>query len=114
MQIKVLENLNGAAAAAAHPPTHATTDSQSSREVFFFRFLHPHTNSLNDGCYVSLLVMMKREFEKGGGRNQEGIFRLAPNAEDCSMTKSEMNNGEFEGVDDVNVIANLIKVSFSS
>ena len=62
----------------------------------------------------SLLVMMKREFEKGGGRNQEGIFRLAPNAEDCSMTKSEMNNGEFEGVDDVNVIANLIKVSFSS
>ena len=62
----------------------------------------------------SLLVMMKRELEKGGGRNQEGIFRLAPNTEDCSMTKNEMNNGEFEGVDDVNVIANLIKVSISA
>ena len=44
----------------------------------------------------SLLVMMKRELEKGGGRNQEKFFRLAPNTED-GMTKNEMNNGEFEG-----------------
>ena len=39
-----------------------------------------------------------------------GIFRLAPDAEDCAAAKKQMNAGTFEGASDVNVVANLIKV----
>ena len=61
----------------------------------------------------ALLVMMRRELEKGNGRDQVGIFRLAPDADDCKAAKTEMNRGDFRsGTADVNVIANLIKVFF--
>ena len=60
----------------------------------------------------ALLVMMRRELEKGHGRDQVGIFRLAPDADDCKTAKEEMNRGDFHGVQDVNIVANLIKVFF--
>jgi hypothetical protein len=42
-----------------------------------------------------------------------GIFRLAPDAEDCKLVKQQINSGEFHTTSDVNVIANLIKVDIS-
>ena len=41
---------------------------------------------------------------------QVGIFRLAPDRDDCDFVKDQINSGTFEHVEDVNVIANLIKV----
>jgi len=56
--------------------------------------------------------MMKRELLQGDGQNVEGIFRLAPDKDDCNWVKKQINSGEFEGGCDVNVLANLIKVWF--
>jgi hypothetical protein len=39
-----------------------------------------------------------------------GIFRLAPDADDCAHSKKQINSGEFSKTSDVNVIANLVKV----
>ena len=41
-----------------------------------------------------------------------GIFRLAPSRTDCLWAKQQINEGEFNGCADVNIIANLIKVFF--
>ena len=60
----------------------------------------------------SVLVMMKRHLVQNNGRDQVGIFRLAPDRDDCDFVKNQINSGTFESVDDVNVIANLIKVWF--
>ena len=58
----------------------------------------------------SVLEMMKRELLANGGREVEGIFRLAPDKDDCAFVKKQINEGEFNGGCDVNVLANLIKV----
>ena len=47
-----------------------------------------------------------------GGKEVVGIFRLAPDKDDCNWTKKQLNDGEFEKCDDVNIFANLIKVWF--
>jgi hypothetical protein len=60
----------------------------------------------------SVLLMMERFLKKHNGRDQVGIFRLAPDAEDCAWVKKQINAGEFKTTSDVNVIANLIKVWF--
>jgi hypothetical protein len=60
----------------------------------------------------SVLLMMQRLLVAKNGRDQVGIFRLAPDAEDCKFAKAQINSGEFKDVSDVNVIANLIKVWF--
>ena len=40
-----------------------------------------------------------------------GIFRLAPSKDDCALVKKQIDEGTYEGDADVNVVANLIKVS---
>jgi hypothetical protein len=60
----------------------------------------------------AVLEMMKRELLENGGRDCEGIFRLAPDKDDCAFVKKQINSGEFQGGCDVNVLANLIKVWF--
>mmetsp|Transcript_19711 Transcript_19711/g.23453 ORF Transcript_19711/g.23453 Transcript_19711/m.23453 type:complete len:429 (-) Transcript_19711:297-1583(-) len=60
----------------------------------------------------SVLLMMERFLKAHNGRDQVGIFRLAPDAEDCAFAKKQINAGEFKTTSDVNVIANLIKVWF--
>lgn len=60
----------------------------------------------------SVLVMMKRYLMENHARDQVGIFRLAPDKDDCNFVKEQINSGKFEKCDDVNIVANLIKVWF--
>eukprot|EP00938_MAST-03A_sp_MAST-3A-sp1_P002476 g2476.t1 len=60
----------------------------------------------------AVLVMMRSEMIKYGGLETEGIFRLAPERAACARTKQDINMGKFEMCDDVNIMANLIKVWF--
>jgi len=61
-----------------------------------------------------LLIQLKQRLLDLGGLQEKGIFRLAPDANECSQIKDKMNQGD-EWIDlqvDVNVIANLLKVWF--
>uniref|UniRef100_A0A7S2W562 Rho-GAP domain-containing protein n=1 Tax=Rhizochromulina marina TaxID=1034831 RepID=A0A7S2W562_9STRA len=60
----------------------------------------------------AVLVMMRRYLEENSGRDQVGIFRLAPDKDDCNFVKSQINKGKFTECSDVNIIANLLKVWF--
>ncbi|GMH53849.1 hypothetical protein TL16_g01545 [Triparma laevis f. inornata] len=60
----------------------------------------------------AVLEMLKNYLVKNGGIDIVGIFRLAPDKDDCNWAKQQINEGEFEAVDDVNIVANLIKVFF--
>jgi len=60
----------------------------------------------------SILVFLKRYLFENDGKNVVGIFRLAPDKDDCNWAKKQLNDGEFEKCEDVNIIANLIKVWF--
>ena len=58
----------------------------------------------------AVLVMMLRHIKASGGADVVGIFRLAPGKEECNVVKQQINTGQFESCDDVNILANLIKV----
>ncbi|CAK4717591.1 hypothetical protein LEN26_015488 [Aphanomyces euteiches] len=60
----------------------------------------------------AVLQMMKEYLALHGGLETEGVFRLAPDKEECSLVKEAINNGSFAGCNDVHIIANLIKVWF--
>jgi len=60
----------------------------------------------------AMLELMKRTLFRHEGHKTDGIFRLAPDKEECNYVKSLLNNGLFEDCDDPHVIANLIKVYF--
>jgi len=60
----------------------------------------------------AVLEMLKNYLLKNGGVDIVGIFRLAPDKDDCNWAKQQINEGEFAAVDDVNIVANLIKVFF--
>lgn len=60
----------------------------------------------------AVLQMMKDRLLMSGGASIEGIFRLAPDRDECAAVKRAINDGTFDGCPDVNVIANLIKVWF--
>ena len=60
----------------------------------------------------AVLEMLKNYLMLHGGLDIVGIFRLAPDKDDCNWAKQQINEGEFEAVDDVNIVANLIKVFF--
>lgn len=60
----------------------------------------------------AVLVMMKNEMLNRGALETTGIFRLAPERSACARAKEQINHGTFEGCDDVNIMANLIKVWF--
>lgn len=59
-----------------------------------------------------ILQMMKEYLFQNGGQHVVGIFRLAPDKDECAAVKAQLNSGTFEGCSDVNIIANLIKVWF--
>jgi len=65
-----------------------------------------------EGKIPTVLVTMKTYFDKNEGAQADGIFRLAPDGEQCSFVKDQLNKNEFEGCDDIHCIANLIKVFF--
>ena len=46
----------------------------------------------------------------GGGLRAEGVFRIAPDADECSRVKRSIDKGERLTCRDVYVIANLIKI----
>ena len=65
-----------------------------------------------EGRIPAVLVMMRKYLVKHGGMDVVGIFRLAPEKDECDRVKKEINSGCFEGCKDVNVMSNLIKVWF--
>lgn len=61
----------------------------------------------------SVLVMMRRYLSRTREAiDQVGIFRLAPDKEECSTVKELINHGKFDSCNDVNIVATLIKVWF--
>jgi hypothetical protein len=60
----------------------------------------------------TVLVQMKDYLIKNGGLSVEGIFRIAPDSDESMYVKQELNENKFVRCDDVNCIANLIKVWF--
>jgi hypothetical protein len=60
----------------------------------------------------AVLEMMRNYLVSNEGHDVVGIFRLAPDRDDCLWAKQQINEGEFNGCGDVNIIANLIKVFF--
>ena len=60
----------------------------------------------------AVLEMLKAHFVKDRGIDVVGIFRLAPDKEKCQFVMDQINAGTFESCDDVNIIANLIKIFF--
>jgi len=59
-----------------------------------------------------VLLQMKRYLFENGGLQTEGIFRLAPDHNECARVKKKLDAACFERCEDINVIANLIKVWF--
>eukprot|EP00808_Paulinella_micropora_P001503 g71283.t1 len=59
-----------------------------------------------------VLEDMKNYLIANAGLEQEGVFRLAPDQEECASVKKKLNEGKFEGCKDVHCISNLIKVWF--
>lgn len=69
------------------------------------------------GRIPRILIFLKDEMIKYNGLNTVGIFRLAPDAEECAFTKKEINSGRWlthrrQEHPDPNVFANLLKVWF--
>jgi len=60
----------------------------------------------------TVLLKMRQFLVDHGGLDVKGIFRLAPDAEECAFVKKQLNSKEFESCEDVNCISNLIKVWF--
>jgi len=60
----------------------------------------------------AVLEMMREYLFTYGGTQVTGIFRMAPDQDECRDVKQQINNGTFNGCKDVHCIANLIKVFF--
>jgi|SaaInlStandDraft_6_1057023.scaffolds.fasta_scaffold24786_2 hypothetical protein len=66
-----------------------------------------------DGMIIpTILETLKSVLITRGGLESEGIFRLAPDPDELRLRKSELNRGLFRDVNDINVVAHLIKVWF--
>lgn len=63
-----------------------------------------------DAKIPAVLQMMKEHLLAHNGTVVEGIFRLSPDKDACSVAKDAINSGTFSGCADVHIIANLIKV----
>ena len=61
---------------------------------------------------VVLVELQRGLRQSDGGLRAEGVFRVAPDAEECSRVKRSMDKGERLTSRDVYVIANLIKIWF--
>ncbi|EEY65492.1 uncharacterized protein PITG_16803 [Phytophthora infestans T30-4] len=53
--------------------------------------------------------MMKTCFLAHNGARSEGVFRLAPDKEECNAIKDDINDGSYEDCSDVHIMASLIK-----
>jgi len=60
----------------------------------------------------SILIFMKQYLFVNGGLETQGIFRLAPDADECSRVKAALDVGKFSKTTDINVMSNRIKVWF--
>mmetsp|Transcript_23135 Transcript_23135/g.33897 ORF Transcript_23135/g.33897 Transcript_23135/m.33897 type:complete len:482 (+) Transcript_23135:87-1532(+) len=60
----------------------------------------------------TVLVMLKRHLFENNAQDVVGVFRLAPDKDECQAVKTQIDTGEYEGCSDVNILANLIKVFF--
>lgn len=56
------------------------------------------------------LEMLKRYFLQYEGQNAVGVFRLSANKDEVDLAKQQIDTGQFNGCEDVHIIANLIKV----
>ncbi len=59
-----------------------------------------------------ILVQMKEYLQDNGAYHTVGIFRLAPDAILCRAVKDELDRGVFTGCQDVNCVANCVKIFF--
>lgn len=59
-----------------------------------------------------VLVEMNNYLKGNGGYRQVGIFRKAPDSNECKAVKLELDKGNYDVRCDVHVMANLIKVWF--
>jgi hypothetical protein len=69
--------------------------------------VHGYLNSI-----PTVLVQLKDIFLAREGLHEEGVFRVQPDADECSWVKNQLNHNQFNGECNVNVVANLIKVWF--
>jgi len=64
----------------------------------------------------NVLVKLKKELFLNNGHLIEGIFRIAPNQEECKVVEDDLNNGKLKDINfsiiDGDLIANLIKLWF--
>ena len=64
----------------------------------------------------NFLIKLKKELFSNGGHLIEGIFRVAPNNDDCKAVEDELNDGNFQNMDfgamAGELVANLIKMWF--
>ena len=63
-----------------------------------------------DSRIPAVLVQMRDYLFANGGLEVEGIFRLAPDADESKLVRKQLDEGSFKQCDDINCIANLIKV----
>lgn len=59
-----------------------------------------------------ILQQMKEYLVAHGGLAVEGIFRIAPDADESTFVKQQLNENKFETCKDVNIMSNLLKVFF--
>ncbi|KAI9994072.1 hypothetical protein PInf_016635 [Phytophthora infestans] len=57
----------------------------------------------------AVFEMMKTCFLAHNGARSEGVFRLAPDKEECNAIKDDINDGSYEDCSDVHIMASLIK-----
>jgi len=60
----------------------------------------------------SVLVQLKKHLIEEHGLSTEGIFRIAPDGEDLTYQKQKINEGRWDGCNDVHIISGLIKIWF--
>lgn len=60
----------------------------------------------------AVLVQMQTYLRRNNAFDIEGIFRLAPDSEECEFVKSQLNQNTFKQCEDINCIATLLKVWF--
>jgi len=59
-----------------------------------------------------VLYTLKNFLIKHDGLKSEGVFRLAPDENETLIVKAQLNKGEFTACEDINCVANLLKVWF--
>jgi len=85
---------------------------ESEKSVFGVDFSELPLTEDNGQNVPTVLVTMKKYLYDNGGLEQEGVFRLAGDEKETIGVKEQLNTDTFKGCDDINCVANLIKVWF--